>query len=65
MYTVGAELDPGLSVMFAHVMLVVCYLGFAEHASRPFCFVKDWTQYLKDIKSFPEPETVDDSDHCI
>jgi hypothetical protein len=50
--------------MCAHVTSVVWYLGFARHASQPFCYVKDWTQYLKDAKNLPEPETVDDSDDC-
>lgn len=47
--------------MCAHV---IWYLGYASHASQPFCCVKDWTQYLKDAKNLPEPENHDESNEC-
>lgn len=49
--------------MCAHVASVIWYLAYARNLNQPFCYVKDWTEYLKDAKSMPEPEPVDGSDN--
>ena len=41
--------------MCAHVALVIWHMP-------GICYVKDWTEYLKDAKNMTEPEPVDGSD---
>ena len=37
--------------MCAHVASVIWYLAYARNLNQPFCYVKDWTEYLKDARA--------------
>ncbi|CAC5400666.1 unnamed protein product [Mytilus coruscus] len=53
--------------MCAHVSAVIWYLGYARCLNIPYCSGDDWTKYLTDARSKPDPEIIDESDDsdCI